>query len=158
MDKNSAIQTFAAKYVSNHIKFGQQPDYVNNAVLSGMCITFIAIFGKDALDKAMEKAQKVIDQHFSEKSRIERELDILEGITKSDFYDRERKSVVWTWSIESKLTKGEKWVTLRSLTRKGFIDWDGDLEDKNGTVAITEKGYQFLDEKGLIDENGYFVK
>ena len=59
---------------------------------------------------------------------------------------------------KKKLSKEDKWDALVGLKKKGFIDWDGDLEDKNSTVAITEKGYKMLDEEGMIDDDGYFVK
>ena len=80
----------------------------------------------------------------------EKEMNILKGITRSDFYEDGRESLIWTWSIESNLSGGTRNGVIRSLVKKGLI------ESGEKTTNITPKGYAALDERNLIDENGNF--
>lgn len=104
------------------------------------------------------------------------ELQGLQTITYSDFYEQGRDSIVWDFSVYDICSlKGKtRSGVFGSLAKKGLIvvteknkqfytDKDGvkrrnPYYDKNdfGTLRITELGYAELDRLELIDSNGYF--
>jgi len=108
------------------------------------------------------------------------ELQGLQSITRSDFYEAGRDSILWDYSVydicpfSGKTRSG----VFSSLVQKGLIriqegekkfikDNDGNkILNKYwsrgginfGTICITEEGYAFLDSQNLIDEYGCFLK
>jgi hypothetical protein len=108
------------------------------------------------------------------------ELQALETITYSDFYERGRDSILWDFSVYDICTiaKRSRSGVYSSLVQKGFIEITEKerpyTTDENGnkirnkyyerggtnfgTIRITESGYAALDELNLIDEDGYFKK
>ena len=109
----------------------------------------------------------------------ELELVALKSITWADFYENGRDSVPWDFSVldacplKGKTRSGafgslakKELVFITEGTKKYYTDKDGikrrtphyDPSDRFGTMRITKKGYELLDELGLIDEYGYFIK
>ena len=107
----------------------------------------------------------------------ELELIALKSITWADFYENGRDSVPWDFSVldacplKGKTRSGafgslvkKELVFITEGAKKYYTDKDGvkrlnlfyDPIDKFGTIRITKKGYEVLDELGLIDEDGYF--
>jgi hypothetical protein len=106
------------------------------------------------------------------------ELQGLQTITQSDFYEMGRESIVWDFSVydicslKGKTRSGvfgslakKELIVVTEKNKQFYIDKDGvkrrnPYYDKNdfGTIYITELGYSKLDEMGLIDEYGYFIK
>jgi hypothetical protein len=108
------------------------------------------------------------------------ELQGLQSITHSDFYEQGRDSVTWDFSVYDicPIPKRSRAGVFSSLVQKGIV-WITEAEKKYiknadgtktlnrywerdgqnfGTIRITEEGYAFLDSQNLIDENGYFLK
>ena len=107
------------------------------------------------------------------------ELQALKAITYSDFYENGRESILWDFSVydccpfNGKTRSG----VFSSLVQKGLINiQEGEkkfIKDENGnkilnkywsrdglnfgTIYITKNGYELLDSKNLIDENGSFL-
>jgi hypothetical protein len=107
------------------------------------------------------------------------ELQGLQAITRSDYYERGRDSIVWDFSVydicpfRGKTRSG----VFSSLVQKGLIvitegekkfikNSDGtktlnrywNRDDNNfGTLYITPAGYSLLDSFDMIDENGAFI-
>jgi hypothetical protein len=107
------------------------------------------------------------------------ELQALKAITQSDFYENERESIVWDYSVydicefKGKTRSG----VFSSLVQKGLIQiQEGQtkfIKDENGnkilnkywsrdglnfgTIFITKDGYELLDSKNLINEYGSFL-
>ena len=108
------------------------------------------------------------------------ELQGLQTITRSDFYEQGRDSITWDFSVYDICSlKGKtRSGVFSSLSQKGLIEITEKektfiLNEKGekvrnpyyfkgalnfGTIRITELGYSKLDELGLIDEYGYFIK
>ena len=108
------------------------------------------------------------------------ELQALETITYSDFYERGRDSILWDFSVYDICTiaKRSRSGVYSSLVQKGFIEITEKerpyTTDENGnkirnpyyerggtnfgTIRITPIGYAALDALDLIDEDGYFKK
>jgi hypothetical protein len=108
------------------------------------------------------------------------ELQGLQTITRSDFYEQGRDSITWDFSVYDICSlKGKtRSGVFSSLSQKGLIEivekektfilnekgekvrnpyyFKG--EPNFGTIRITKLGYSKLDELGLIDEYGYFIK
>ena len=107
------------------------------------------------------------------------ELQGLQTITHSDYYERGRDSIVWDFSVydicpfRGKTRSG----VFSSLVQKGLIvitegekkfikNADGtktlnrywNRDDNNyGTISITPAGYALLDSRNLINEDGAFI-
>ena len=107
------------------------------------------------------------------------ELTGLKAITCSDYYEAGRESCVWDWSaydccpFSGKTRSGvfsslsQKGLVIISEPEKRFHTINGERvknpywtpHSKNeGTIKITEAGYALLDNAGLIDEWGRFIK
>jgi len=107
------------------------------------------------------------------------ELQGLQTITRSDFYERGRDSIVWDFSVYDicPFTGKTRSGVFSSLVQKGIIfitegekkfikNPDGTKSINRywsrdglnyGTIYITPAGYALLDSKNLIDENGFFI-
>jgi len=107
------------------------------------------------------------------------ELQGLQSITNSDFYECGRNSIVWDFSVYDVCTipKRSRAGVYSSLVQKGLVritqaekkyvlDKDGNKTLNRywergglnfGTIAITTEGYAFLDSAGLIDTYGHFT-
>lgn len=106
------------------------------------------------------------------------EIIALKSITYSDFYENGRNSILWDFSVFDNCSlKGKtRSGVFSSLSQKGLInitekekpyttDENGNKirnkyysRDCNfGTIQITQFGYEVLDSKNLIDENGSFI-
>jgi hypothetical protein len=109
----------------------------------------------------------------------ELEIIALETITRSDFYERGRDSILWDFSVfdicplKGKTRSG----VFSSLSQKGLISVTEKEKqfttDQNGnkirnpyyerggtnfgTIKITQLGYEVLDSKNLINEYGEFI-
>jgi len=106
------------------------------------------------------------------------ELQALQTITQSDFYEQGRKSITWDFSVYDICTipKRSRSGVYSSLVQKGFIvitekekpyilNENGE-KIRNiyyerggtnfGTIYITPEGYAALDKLKLIDEYGSF--
>ena len=106
----------------------------------------------------------------------ELELQALKSITKSDYYESGRDSVVWDWSAydHCPFTGKKRSGVFSSLSQKGiiqvteaekkFIKREDGSKYRNplwypndyGTIKITQEGYALLDSLELIDQHGYF--
>jgi hypothetical protein len=108
----------------------------------------------------------------------ELELIALKSITQSDFYERGRDSIPWDFSVFDccPLSGKTRSGVFSSLSQKGLvnitekekphrIDENGNKvknlyysRDCNfGTIQISLLGYEVLDSKKLIDEDGCFI-
>lgn len=107
------------------------------------------------------------------------ELQALKAITESDFYENGRRSIPWDYSVydNCSFTGKTRSGVFSSLAQKGLIFvQEGEkkfIKDENGnkilnkywsrdglnfgTINITEEGYELLDSKNLIDEDGRFL-
>jgi hypothetical protein len=110
----------------------------------------------------------------------ELEMIGLKSITQSDFYENGRRSCPWDFAVfDACPLKGKtRSGVFSSLSQKGLIkiyekmspyiiNENGEKvrnpyyergEPNFGSMEITELGYTALDELGLIDEWGYFIK
>jgi len=106
------------------------------------------------------------------------ELQALQTITHSDFYEQGRKSITWDFSVYDICTiaKRSRAGVYSSLVQKGFIvitekERPYTLNENGekirniyyergghnfGTIRITPEGYAALDKLKLIDEYGSF--
>jgi hypothetical protein len=86
------------------------------------------------------------------------ELQILKGITKSDFYENGQGSVVYGWSVYETCGIPRKSCpgVVSSLVKKGLVGVDGSGDER--ALWITTLGYDTLTEMGLMNAEGYFTK
>ena len=107
------------------------------------------------------------------------ELQALQTLTYSDFYERGRDSILWDFSVYDICTipKRSRAGVYSSLVQKGFIEItekerpytinENGEKIRNiyyerggtnfGTIRITPEGYAALDTLKLIDEDGNFI-
>lgn len=90
----------------------------------------------------------------------ELEIDVLDGIYRSDYNDGGTTADIWAWSINArKATTKQLSGVVSSLSKKGIVVTDGDgTRDNDFTIRVTELGIEVARSLGFFTMyNGHEV-